>query len=56
MKYGFLPQALLETEALRSEDELIEGIKRFQRFANLRETGTFDEETMTKMAQPRYGR
>ncbi|XP_033108403.1 matrix metalloproteinase-15-like [Anneissia japonica] len=40
---------------LRSQAELIEGLKRFQRFANISETGEFDEDTIEIMNLPRCG-
>ncbi|XP_071953418.1 macrophage metalloelastase-like [Antedon mediterranea] len=40
---------------LRSQDELIEGLKKFQRFANISVTGKFDETTMEMMSLPRCG-
>ena len=54
MKLGYLPRAALETEALRSEDELKEAIKAFQRYAHIRPSGEYDEETIGMMLAPRY--
>ena len=53
MKLGYLPAAGLETEALRSEAELQQGIRDFQAMAHLPQTGRLDAETVDKMLAPR---
>ena len=54
--FGYLPQSDQETEAYRTEEELIRAIRKFQRYAHLPVTGRIDEATREQMLQPRCGR
>lgn len=53
--YGYLKRANLETGALRSQAELDNAVREFQRMAGLKETGELDQKTIDKMKSPRCG-
>ncbi|XP_070543592.1 matrix metalloproteinase-14-like [Ptychodera flava] len=53
--YGYLPPMDLKAGQLRTGEELEEGIKRFQRMANITVTGEMDDKTMEMMNRPRCG-
>ncbi|XP_072047538.1 matrix metalloproteinase-24-like isoform X2 [Amphiura filiformis] len=53
--YGFLPEANPEAGTIFSREEFENGIKNFQSFYGLPETGQFDGETRRLMSLPRCG-
>ena len=53
MRLGHLPSEGLETGALRSDNELRKGIRRFQTWARINATGEYDSATKNKMLAPR---
>ncbi|KAJ8022484.1 Matrix metalloproteinase-17 [Holothuria leucospilota] len=55
IKYNYIHQDDMITDNLMEQEVVKEGIKLFQKFSNVSVTGRFDEETMTKMNQPRCG-
>ena len=54
-RYGFLPEPNPEAGTIFTREEFERGIKQFQQFYGLSETGTFDGETRRLMALPRCG-
>ncbi|XP_074641164.1 matrix metalloproteinase-17-like [Tubulanus polymorphus] len=56
MKYGYLPTKEIEIGgALRSEDDLKFAIRTFQKYANIKQTGQIDQETISMMQASRCG-
>ncbi len=55
MSFGYLPKSDMETGALRTEEERIRALKNFQRFAQIKVTGKFDDKTREMMHRPRCG-
>ena len=49
MSFGYLPQSDVETGALRTEEELQKSVRKFQKFAQLPETGELDSKTIEMM-------
>lgn len=55
MNFGYLPKSNIETGNLRTETQLIEAIKDFQKFGNIPQTGKIDEATKKLMTRQRCG-
>ncbi len=49
MSFGYLPQSDMETEALRTEEEMQKAIRKLQQFAQIPLTGELDTKTMEMM-------
>ncbi len=54
-KYGFLPEPNPEAGTIFTREEFENGIRNFQSFYGLPETGRFDGETKRLMSLPRCG-
>ena len=54
-KYGYLVNQDPRTGAMRTKQDLINSIRRFQRYADLNETGEIDAATLAMMAKDRCG-
>jgi len=55
MQFGYLEISDMETEQLRSEEEVQGAVRRLQRMAGLQQTGTFDRDTVELMTKSRCG-
>jgi len=55
MQFGYLELSDMETQQVRSLAEVRDAVRRLQRQAGLRQTGTFDAETVELMRTPRCG-
>jgi len=55
MQYGYLALSDMETEQHRTLEEVQDAVRRLQRMAGLRQTGTFDAETEELMRRSRCG-
>ena len=49
MSFGYLPQSDVETGALRTNEEMQKSVRKFQKFAQLPETGELDSKTLEMM-------
>ena len=54
-RFGFLPEPNPEAGTIFTREEFEKGIRNFQNFYGLPETGTFDGETQRLMSLPRCG-
>jgi len=55
MQFGYLAISDMETEQVRTLDEVRDAVRRLQRQAGLPQTGTFDRDTVQLMSTPRCG-
>ena len=55
MKYGYLQDQDPRSGKLRTREELVAGIKLFQRYGGLKETGVVDAYTLALMGTDRCG-
>ena len=55
MKFGYLALSDMETQQVRTLEEVRVAVRRLQRQAGLPQTGAFDPETVELMKTPRCG-
>jgi len=55
MQFGYMALTDIETQQHRTLEEVRDAVLRLQRTAGLRETGTFDHDTVELMQKPRCG-
>jgi len=55
MQFGYLALSDMETEQVRSMEEVQDAVRQLQRQAGIRPTGTFDPATVQLMRTPRCG-
>lgn len=55
MEFGYLPKTSGEAASLRSEEQLIDAIRKLQDFAGLPQTGRIDARTKMLLKSPRCG-
>jgi len=55
MQFGYLELSNMETQQLRSPEEVEDAVRRLQSMAGLQQTGRFDRETQELMTKPRCG-
>jgi len=55
MQFGYLALSDMETQQLRSTEEIRDAVRQLQRNAGLPQTGILDHRTRVQMARPRCG-
>jgi len=55
MKFGYLALSDMETEQVRTLEEVRQAVRQLQRTAGLRQTGVIDHDTQELMTKPRCG-
>lgn len=55
-RYGYLESGPSDSEALYSEDAVVDAIKIMQQFGGLKQTGELNDETLELLIKPRCGR